>query len=168
MKGFQNIDVRQMTGNPFEMIGDRWMLIGAGDKERHNMMTASWGTFGILWFKPVVTVYIRPSRNTFKFIEENPLFTLSFFPETYREALNYCGAYSGRDVDKTRECRLTPLDTDNATIGFAEADLILECRKIYFNDLVPANFLDSGIEKNYHGSDYHRVYYGEIVAVYRK
>ncbi|OHD57098.1 MAG: flavin reductase [Spirochaetes bacterium GWF1_51_8] len=168
MKGFQSIRPEELTGNPFEMIGTRWMLIGAGNKEQHNMMTASWGTFGVLWFKPVVTVYVRPSRHTYGLLETNTLFTLSFFPETYREALNFCGSFSGRDVDKTRDCKLTALETDNGTICFAESDLIIECRKIYFHDLVPANFLDDGIEKNYHGSDYHRVYYGEITGIYRK
>jgi hypothetical protein len=48
--------------------------------------------------------------------------------------------------------------------GFAEAELVLECRKIYSDDFDPARFLDPTIDRNYPGKDYHRIYYGEIVS----
>ena len=44
----------QLTHNPFKLIGERWTLITAGNKESFNTMTASWGGFGVLWNKPVV------------------------------------------------------------------------------------------------------------------
>jgi hypothetical protein len=53
-----------------------------------------------------------------------------------------------------------------AAPGFAEAELILECRKIYWDDMAPGHFLDPSIEKNYPQKDYHRIYFGEIVAAY--
>ena len=40
------------------------MLITAGDENRHNAMTASWGGVGELWGKYVSTIYIRPQRYT--------------------------------------------------------------------------------------------------------
>ena len=48
--------------------------------------------------------------------------------------------------------------------SFDEAELILECRKTYFSDLDPTRFLDPSIESNYPARDYHRMYFGEIVA----
>ncbi len=48
---------------------------------------------------------------------------------------------------------------------FAEAELVIECRKLYWQDLDPANFLTPDIDKNYPRKDYHRVYYAEILAV---
>lgn len=53
-----------------------------------------------------------------------------------------------------------------AAPGFAEAELVLECRKIYWDDLNPTHFLDPAIEKNYPAQDYHRAYFGEIVAAF--
>jgi hypothetical protein len=41
---------------------------------------------------------------------------------------------------------------------------VLECRKIYWDDLKPEHFLDPTIEDNYSANDYHRVYFGSIVA----
>jgi len=46
----------------------------------------------------------------------------------------------------------------------AEAELVLECRKAYFDDLEPRHFLDPRIHGEYH-DDHHRVYFGEVVAV---
>jgi hypothetical protein len=36
---------------------------------------------------------------------------------------------------------------------------------MYFGDLDPSHFLDPSIESNYPKKDYHRMYFGEIVAV---
>jgi flavin reductase (DIM6/NTAB) family NADH-FMN oxidoreductase RutF len=61
-------------------------------------------------------------------------------------------------------CGLTPITLSHiACPGFAEAELILQCRKTYFSDLDPANFLADSIPSNYQG-DYHRIYFGEILA----
>ncbi|MBM3286752.1 MAG: hypothetical protein FJY88_05305 [Candidatus Eisenbacteria bacterium] len=49
--------------------------------------------------------------------------------------------------------------------GFAEADLVLECRKIYWQDLDPSRFGLREIETLYPAKDYHRVHFGEVVAV---
>jgi hypothetical protein len=48
--------------------------------------------------------------------------------------------------------------------GYNEAALILECKKMYYQDLDPKSFLDEGIQHNYPINDYHRVYYGEILV----
>lgn len=42
-------------------------------------------------------------------------------------------------------------------------ELILECRKVYFGDLDPRQFLAPDIGKNYNGRDYHRFYIGRIL-----
>jgi len=168
MQGFNTIAPGEINGNIFRMIGEQWMLIGAGTIEKHNMMTASWGAAGILWSKPVAVIFVRPSRFTYQFLENGELFSLSFLDESRRDTLNFCGSRSGRDVNKTQECGLTPLALDSGSVGFAEAELIIECRKIYFNDLVPGNFLDPSIEKNYNGQDYHRMYIAEILRAYVK
>ena len=65
----KKIDVKSLQDNVFSLIGDRWMLITAGTAERCNTMTASWGGLGVLWGKPVATVYIRPQRYTLEFVE---------------------------------------------------------------------------------------------------
>jgi len=164
MTGYKVIKPEELNESAFQLIGSNWMLITAGDIKNYNMMTASWGGFGVLWHKNVCYVVIRPQRYTYEYVEKSDYFTLSFFNNDYKDALNICGSKSGRDIDKAKEAGLTPVETDNGSVTFSQSRLFLECRKIYFQDLNPDNFLDSGIEKNYPTNDYHRMYVGEILS----
>lgn len=149
--------------NSFKLIGRDWMLITAKVGEKINTMTASWGGFGHLWNKDVVTIYVRPQRFTHEFIEKSEYFTLSFFNEEYRQALNYLGKTSGRYVDKITESNLTPLYEKNIAY-FDEAKLVLVCKKIYKQEINPEGFINSKIN-DFYKDDYHTMYIGEIVQV---
>jgi len=163
------IDPKTIQENVFSQIGDQWMLITAGAKERCNTMTASWGGLGVLWGKNVATVYIRPQRYTLEFVEKGDYFTLGFFGEEYRKALALCGSKSGRDVDKVKECGFTVAAGAGGAPYFEEARLVLVCKKLYWQDIDPTHFLDGETDgKWYPEKDYHRMYIGEIVEAYRK
>jgi len=159
--GFKETMPELLTDNPFKLIGSDWMLITAGTAETFNTMTASWGGLGILWERKVAICYIRPTRYTYEFAERSPHFTLCFFEEQYRKALNYCGTHSGRNRDKVKEAGLTPVKA-NDIVYFEEARLVLGCRKLYYQDINPERFLDPKIGSMYPQKDYHRMYIGEI------
>jgi flavin reductase (DIM6/NTAB) family NADH-FMN oxidoreductase RutF len=160
---FKTIDPATMKDNVFELIGDGWMLVTAGNADAFNTMTASWGGMGVIWGKKVCFCVVRPGRYTYRFMEASESFTLSFFDEPYRKALTYCGSHSGRDVDKVKETGLTPA-MDKGGIYFTEARLVMVLKKLYFQDLDPAHFLDPTIDStHYPHKDYHRMYVGEIV-----
>lgn len=168
MEGFVKSGVEGLHENPFDLIGREWMLITAGSPEAHNAMTASWGGLGVLWQRNVATIYIRPTRYTLEFVEQHDHFTLSFLAAEHRGAHGVFGSESGRHVDKTRKTGFTPIATDEGGTAFAQAELVLQCRKLYHQDLDPAGFLDPAIEALYPLKDYHRVFVGEIQAVYRR
>ncbi len=158
------IPPEQITDNVFRLIGRDWMLISAGSLDSFNMMTASWGALGELWGKRVAFCFVRPHRYTFQFMERATHYTLNFFDEAYRSALDFCGSRSGRDVHKAAETGLSPVAGVAGAVYFAEARLVLECRKLYAQDLNPACFVDETIgPRNYPQHDYHRMYVGEIV-----
>ncbi len=161
---FKVINPDRIVDNTFELIRDDWMLITAGEAESFNTMTASWGAFGELWHKKVCFCFVRPTRHTYGFMEKADTFTLTFFDERYRDALKFCGTKSGRDVDKVAETGLTPQATESGSIYFAEARLVLECRKVYFQDLDPKSFIDADIHDEYPEKDYHRMYIGEVMS----
>jgi len=165
----EKIDVKSIQCNPFELIGDRWALITAGDHEHYNTMTASWAQVGVLWNKPVATIYIRPQRYTYHLAEESEYLTASFFaPGEYREALNICGTTSGRDHDKFAAAGITPAFAECGAPYVAEADLVLVCKKLYVQDLEADCFLNTRLrDKAYAGDDYHRMYVGHIVEAYQ-
>jgi flavin reductase (DIM6/NTAB) family NADH-FMN oxidoreductase RutF len=158
---FKEIKPESLMDNPFKIIGSDWMLITAGAPGSFNTMTASWGGMGVLWERKVCFCFIRPSRYTYEFVERSENFTLSFFGERFRKALQFCGSRSGRDTDKVKGSGLTPVN-DGGFVHFAEARLVLACRKIYSQDINPAFFLDPSIGGMYPKKDYHRMYVGEI------
>ena len=168
LNGFLSINPTDVTDNVFKLIADDWMLLTAGSSDCFNTMTASWGAMGELWSRKVVFVFVRPQRHTFSFMEESKRFTLSFFPDSCRNVLDFCGSRSGRDVDKVAATGLTVVQPSKDTVAFNEARLVLVCRKIYASDLDPSFFLDDSIEQCYPESDYHRYYIGEIESVYEK
>lgn len=163
----KRINPREIDENVIRLIGDKWMLVAAGDREKFNMMTASWGSMGFLWNKPVVMVFVRPQRYTFEFTEKCDMFTLTFFDERYRQALNVCGSVSGKEVDKVKESELTPYFTETGNPASEEASLVLECRKLYTDFLEEEAFVDRKIvDAQYKEKDFHKVYVAEIVNVW--
>lgn len=165
-KELKKISPNEISQNPFELIDDDWFLLSAGDIHSFNTMTASWGGMGVLWNKPVVFCFVRPQRYTYKFMESNKLFTMSFFDDSYRDALSLCGKVSGRQTDKMKATGLKPFESPDGSVFYEQAKLMIECRKLYFSDIVPENFLVNGIDANYPKKDYHRMYIGEIISVY--
>jgi flavin reductase (DIM6/NTAB) family NADH-FMN oxidoreductase RutF len=166
MNDFTSIEPTSITDNVFKLLDKDWMLITAGTLEHYNTMTASWGHMGIIWNLPVAIAWIRPQRYTFGFAEKYSHFTLSFFTEKYRKALQFCGTKSGRDYDKAAETGLTPAATEKGNVFFREARLVMECRKLYSDDLKEENFiLKDPANKHYPTKDFHRFYMGEIIKV---
>lgn len=156
-------DIYQIKDNPFKLIADDWFLITAGGIDSYNTMTASWGCMGELWNKKVCFCFVRPQRHTYKFTEKSDSFTLSFFEEKYRDVLTVCGTESGRDINKADKTGITPIVGKSGSVYFEEARLVLECKKLYFDDLKPDHFIDPDIKNEYPKEDYHRMYIGEII-----
>ena len=158
----------ELNESIFKLVGKDWALITAGNADGINTMTASWGCAGILWNKPVCICFIRPQRHTLGFVEANDRLSLSFFDDSYREALTFCGRKSGRNVDKFKECNLTPALSDKGAAYIEEARLVLLCRKLYVGDLKEAEFLDREMLNHYKEKDYHRFFICEIEEILKK
>jgi flavin reductase (DIM6/NTAB) family NADH-FMN oxidoreductase RutF len=161
----KTINPNEISDNIVQLMGTDWTLLTAGEPGNFNSMTAAWGGMGFLWNKPVAFILVRPVRHTFGFMEKYPNFSLSFFPEEFRETLKILGSKSGRDIDKINYPGLTPSLSEHGTIQFAESRLHIDCKKIYVQNLDPEQFMDPTIHKLYPNKDYHRVYWGEITGV---
>ena len=162
------IDPASLRVRIHDLFANQWLLLAAGDFQlrRYNAMTVAWGSIGTMWNKPCVQVVVRPQRYTRIFLEEFGTFTVSAFRPAFREALQVLGSKSGRDGNKIAASGLTP--TASTVVGapsFAEANLVIECRKVYWQDIDPKGFAVPSIAANYPGKDYHRIYFGEIAAL---
>lgn len=164
---FKKIDVTKIQEDPFTLISKDWLLITAKKKDGSiNTMTASWGGVGVIWNKNVATIYIRPQRYTKEFVDESEYFTLTFF-DGYKKQLGVLGRISGRDKDKIKEVEFTPIDIETQPT-FKEGKLVMICKKLYRDSINPECFIEEGIdEKVYPTKDYHDIYIGEIIGVYK-
>lgn len=164
----REISVSELKDNMFDAIGKEWMLVTAGTPEKFNMMTASWGGTGILWGEPVAFIFIRPERYTYEFIEKGDELTLSFLGEAHREIHKICGSQSGRDIDKVAASGLKPYVTEEGYIGYEQARLILECKKLYADFIEADNFVDKLLINRWYGEEhggFHKMYILEIEHV---
>lgn len=168
LRSMRRIDPKKLSLEPFSLLDDQWALL-VGGVERPNPMTVSWGGFGTLWNRPVVTVYVRPTRHTFGLLAKDAEFTLNFLPEQQREALDLCGSTSGRDTDKWAEAGLTPEPSVTGRVPrVAGARLAFECRILAHLDFDPKRFLERSINDLYPKSDVHRAFFGEVLAALKR
>lgn len=152
----------------FRVWGLDWLLLCAGNEKAFNAMTVGWGYFGTMWGYPAAVTVVRPTRYTREFLDRSDTFTLSSFGNGRREALTMLGNTSGRLVpDKTVKAGLTPVPSLKAEApSFAEAQWVIECRKLYVGEFQKANFCDPALyDKIYPQGGAHLVYTGEVIAV---
>ena len=167
MNETKEIKPTEIKENAVELFDRKWALVTAGVPGDVNTMTISWGSLGELWNKPVVTVYVSSSRYTHEHMEKNDHFTVAFFPDECRSALQYLGSHSGRDGDKIKESGLTLEWLESGLPSFKEADMIIECRKIYGAPFNPQGFGDVPTQTYASGRmGIHSQYVGEIEHVW--
>ncbi len=162
---FKEIKITDIKENAVDLLKNQWALVTAGNKESLNTMTVSWGALGELWGLDMVTAYIRPQRYTKEFLDREDYFTLSVYPEELKSIHGVCGSKSGRDVDKVKECNLTPDFSEKAPF-FDEAKLVIVCKKVAVGKFEPEQFIDKEVmESNYPSNDFHYIYYGAVEKV---
>ncbi len=144
-----------MQVDPFTRFEKDWALLTAGTRDHFNSMTIGWGSFGTVWNKDVITVYVRPDRYTWAFLKGSDTFTVSFYPENCRGALTVMGRMSGRDGDKAAAAGLTPRFLAEG-ITYEEASETFVCQKIYmapmaYEDVPPVaqRIYQNGIEPHW-------------------
>lgn len=165
---FKKVNLNSLSENYFNTLNNDNALLTAGKPDKFNTMTVSWGSFGNLWNRPVLFVFVRPQRYTFEFMNKNHYFTLSFFDKEFKNALDYCGSHSGRNSDKMKATELVPYATDLGNVIFEQIRIAFECKKLYADDIKPEAFIDLSIIKStYQKNDYHRMFIGEIVNCYK-
>ena len=144
---------------------DRVLLASQGKDGLPNAMAIGWGTIGIIWRKPIFIVLVRPSRYTYKLIEETGEFTVNIVPPPLKEVVQYCGTVSGRDHNKFKGKQLTAIPSMKVkTPIIKEGILHFECQVVNKNDLIPSELGNSIVPELYPKGDFHRLYFGGILA----
>ena len=104
------------------------VLIGCGTVEHPNLITVSW--FGTVCSEPpMIGVAVRESRHSYRLIHTSREFTVNIPRANDLKAVQYCGAVSGRSINKFSELKLTaePCPPLESAPMIAEFFLSLAC-----------------------------------------
>lgn len=148
----------------FSRFNDRWALVCAGGRAGFNAMAISWGGLGTLWSRPAATVYVKPIRYTWEFLQKNDYFTVIFLPDRLKKAVGVMGSHSGRDCDKVRLAGLTPVFLENG-VTFAEAETTLVCRRMYTQNMTRDTMPADVIADHYTDEEPHTVFIGQVTEI---
>lgn len=105
------------------------VLVSCGNiNAQSNLFTVAWaGT--ICTNPPMVSISVRPERYSYQFIKDSGEFVINLTTSELVHATDYCGVRSGRDVDKWKECHLTPIEADTVSCPMvSEAPINIECQ----------------------------------------
>lgn len=162
----QEICYEAYANRTLEQLPKGAFLTTAADGKT-NTMTIGWGSVGYMWGRPVFTVMVRESRHTYELIEKNPQFTVSVPRGDMKAALSLCGSKSGRDIDKFAAAQLQTLPGQKVNVPvIGGAGLHFECKVVY-KQAMRAKQLDAAVAQQWYAdSDWHTLYYGEILTAY--
>lgn len=125
------------------------VLVSCGDaRQGYNIITIAW-TGTICSEPPMCYISVRPERYSYGLIKASGEYVINLTTRELVFAVDWCGVKSGREVDKFKEMRLTPLPAQKVAAPLiAESPLNIECR---VREIVPL------------GS--HDMFVSEVVAV---
>ncbi len=167
----KNVNYLSITEEVMQQIKSKgaFLIAKSKDGEKINVMTIGWAAIGYLWRKPIMTLMVRESRFTHHIIEKASSFTVSIPTDDLKEALNFCGTKSGRDVDKFKECNLTIVPAQKVdTPIINRSGFHYECKIVCKSEMNPDFLCKEYREDVYADNDYHTFYFGEIVVCYKK
>ena len=158
------MEIKEAQKQIIEHLASDWGLLTAGGIEDYNTMTIAWGETGTMWWKPVVSAYVVPTRYTYGYMQDNDYFVVSLFGPEYRDDLQVLGTKSGRDGDKVALTKLTPKAIEHG-VTFEEASLTIVCKKIFQQPVDPEALPAQIMSEYYQTMGVHDRFMGEIVEV---
>ena len=170
---FKQISPEEICDNVFTLVGKDFFVITAGKEDHYNSMIGSGGGLGVLFKKPTTWCIIRADRYTLEMIQKEQTYTMSYFPNEYKEQMLFLGSKSGRDSEKMKEVELTSVQTPSGDMSFKEARLIIECKLTEIttpnpNDFYTQEAKDYINEAYKEANDYRKYVFGEITHVWVK
>ena len=98
------------------------------EEGKENIITVAWaGT--ICTNPPMLSISVKPERFSYAGLVKNKEFVVNLTNEALVKACDYCGVVSGRDKDKFKDMKLTPLKMEHVSApGIAESPVNIECK----------------------------------------
>ncbi len=140
------------------------LLISGDGIKNINIMTIGWLQIGFIWKEPVVSIFVRPSRHSFKLLQEHDEFTINVMPDLFNKEIAFCGAKSGAYCDKFKETGLQTVSSKKvSSLSLKDAEITFECKTLYKNIIKPENLSDLILARYYGDGDFHQIITGMIL-----
>jgi flavin reductase (DIM6/NTAB) family NADH-FMN oxidoreductase RutF len=104
------------------------VMVSCGkEPSEYNIITLSWT--GTICTDPAMCyISVRPERHSYGIIRKNGCYVINLTTEQLAEAADWCGVRSGRDYDKFREMKLTPVTASKISAPIIEESPVnIEC-----------------------------------------
>lgn len=134
------------------------VLVTSGTMDEANIATVAW-TGIVNTVPPKTYISLRKSRYSFDLIQQSGEFAINLTSADMVRAVDYCGIYTGRKVDKFKKCNLTKVPASQISAPLlGESPLSLECRVteqkelgthvLLLADIVATDVEDTLLDKN--------------------
>lgn len=107
------------------------ILVSSAYEDKKSIITVAWHC-PVSIKPPILAIAVGKSRFSAELIEKSKEFIINIPNWKLFEAMLYCGTYSGRDIDKFKEAKLTPEKAKKLrrTPKIKECIGAIECRLI--------------------------------------
>ena len=136
--------------------------------ESPNIMAVHWAAFGCLWGKPVFITAVKRARRTYELLENSGVLTVNVPRKDITQEIMKISLASGHEADTFTEFNLHPVKAKNInTYIVSDCNIHLECRVIYKSPVNGAALCEKIKKETYDGgSNYHTLFFGEILDIY--
>lgn len=133
-------------------------LVTVGTMENPNVLTIGWT--GILnTIPPKTYISVRKERHSFGMLMDTKEFVINLPSADLVKAVDFCGVRSGKDLDKFKEMKLTPIPAEKVSSPLiSQCPLHLECKvtetvdlgthTMFFADIVGTDVAQECINKD--------------------
>ena len=84
MSSFKSVAPLELVTKPVDLFHHDWPLLCAGEEGSFNSMTIGWGSIGCVWGIPFASVFVRPTRHTYNFMEKYEYFSILIFDAPFQ------------------------------------------------------------------------------------
>lgn len=112
------------------------VMVSCGETpEEYNILTIGWvGT--ICSEPPMCYISVRKSRHSHEIISRTKSFVINLTTKDLARATDWCGVKSGKDFDKFKEMKLTPIRATKVNAPMImESPLNIECEVVEIKEL---------------------------------
>ncbi|MDR2520893.1 MAG: flavin reductase family protein [Bacteroidales bacterium OttesenSCG-928-I14] len=105
------------------------VMVSIGNSvNEYNILTIAWT--GTICSEPAMCyISVRPERYSYAIIKKNREFVINLSTENLSYAIDWCGTNSGRDYNKFKEMKLTPVKSHIIMAPYIkESPLSIECK----------------------------------------